>query len=102
MDWREDGSSQERRGVFPAPTVGTKSLSQWHVRDLGPQGPSASHGRTAGTRPVTADELAVLQGFPSGFPWQGTQTEIGRQIGNAIPPTLARAVLASLLLNEAP
>lgn len=100
MDWREDGTSQERRGVFPAPTVGTKSLSQWHVRNVGPMGPSDRTGRTAGTRPVTTAELSALQGFPKAFPWQGTATEIGRQIGNAIPPTLARAVLAQLLLNE--
>jgi len=34
-------------------------------------------------------QLGVLQGFPQGYPWQGTRTSIATQIGNAVPPPLA-------------
>jgi DNA (cytosine-5)-methyltransferase 1 len=37
-------------------------------------------------------ECATLQDFPPDHPWQGTQTSRYRQVGNAVPPTLARVV----------
>ena len=45
---------------------------------------------------INIDEAAVLQGFPEGFPWQGTQTAQFRQVGNAVPPPMAAAILAAL------
>jgi len=45
---------------------------------------------------VTFDELAVLQGMPSGYPWQGNRTQVASQIGNLIPPPLAAAIVAAL------
>ena len=46
----------------------------------------------AGIRRLTVAECATLQDFPPDHPWQGTQTSRYRQVGNAVPPTLARVV----------
>lgn len=43
-------------------------------------------------RPITHYEAALIQGFPDDFRWCGSKTEIGRQIGNAVPVGLARAL----------
>jgi DNA (cytosine-5)-methyltransferase 1 len=48
---------------------------------------------------VSIEEAAALQGFRPDYPWAGNKTERYEQIGNAIPPRLARAVLAPLLFK---
>ncbi len=43
-------------------------------------------------RRMTARELAAVQSFPDGFVFVGTKTSAYRQIANAVPPLLGKAV----------
>lgn len=47
-------------------------------------------------RPITHYEAARLQGFPDDFRWCGSKTDIARQIGNAVPVPLGRAIAESI------
>ena len=52
-------------------------------------------------RPITHWEAARLQTFPDKFVWHGSKIEIAIQIGNAVPPKLARAVAEYVLRHMA-
>ena len=43
---------------------------------------------------ITVTEAAILQSFPAAYPWHGNQGDRFLQVGNAVPPGLAAAVLA--------
>jgi DNA (cytosine-5)-methyltransferase 1 len=43
-------------------------------------------------RAITLLEGALLQGFPEDYLWCGSKADIGRQIGNAVPVELGRAI----------
>ena len=47
-------------------------------------------------RVITHYEASLLQDFPPDFLWCGSKTEIAKQIGNAVPAGLARAVALHL------
>ena len=68
----------------PAPTVTSKSGGQWvaHAREC------------TDTRRITVAEASVLQDFPPHYPWQGSASAQFAQIGNAVPPALAAAIVA--------
>lgn len=48
-------------------------------------------------RPLTNRERARLQSFPDDFTFLGSNTEVRRQIGNAVPPTGVHAVAKALM-----
>ncbi|QSQ15599.1 DNA cytosine methyltransferase [Myxococcus landrumensis] len=48
-------------------------------------------------RCVTVREMARLHGFPDWFRFQGTKWHGARQIGNAVPPPLARAIASEVV-----
>ena len=75
----------ERRADQPAATVTSKAGRNWVV---GPDG---------GTRNLLDAEAAVFQSFPADFPFQGARQKRFLQIGNAVPPLLAKAILEEVL-----
>ncbi len=54
-------------------------------------------GDGRGTRYFTVEECARLQTFPDGWPFAGRDDEARlKQIGNAVPPDGARALMAAV------
>lgn len=68
-------------------------------------GTDASRGAFTSPRPIhyqfnrciTVREMARLHGFPDWFRFHSTKWHGARQIGNAVPPPLARAVAAEIV-----
>ncbi|HOX41463.1 MAG TPA: DNA cytosine methyltransferase [bacterium] len=48
-------------------------------------------------RPLTNRERARLFGYPDNFVFEGSITEVRRQIGNSVPPVAAKAIAEHLL-----
>lgn len=79
----------------PAPTImfGARSNKvEW-------MDASIAHDPAASGIRVTVEEAGVLQTYERPFIWCGTKTKKFLQIGNAVPPVLAHAIL-SALTNE--
>jgi len=57
------------------------------------------HGVNGPPRRLQPWEGGVLQSFPANYPWQGPKRARALQGGNAVPPLLARSVLAEAALG---
>ena len=71
---------------------------------LGKDGYSHIHYDSLQARPISVREAARLQSFPDGFVFRGTMNPAFRQIGNAVPPLLAKQVAMTIrrqLFNQA-
>ena len=81
------GNGKARSVKEPLPTVTTKDrfgVTVPGVFDIG-------------FRMLQPSELAAATGFPAGYKFTGTKCEVVKQIGNAVPPGFARAMLGKIL-----
>jgi DNA (cytosine-5)-methyltransferase 1 len=101
-DWKD-----LRKGMVP-PYDPTKFPNRWWklhpdrpVRTLtahiGKDTYSHIHYDSAQARVITVREAARLQSFPDGFVFAGTMNPAFRQIGNAVPPVLAREIAKAIV-----
>lgn len=85
-------------GGNKTPWVDTLGLvPDYHARLLA--GGEPLTGRVPGARRITVDEAALLQSFPVSMHFAGARSSCYRQIGNAVPPVLARAIGTTLLAH---
>jgi DNA (cytosine-5)-methyltransferase 1 len=81
--WKQLGIS----GMGVANDIETSAKKQTESRDLfGPDGPM-----------LTVQQAAIIQGFPTEWDFSGGKTAQYRQVGNAFPPPVARAVGGSIM-----
>lgn len=101
------------RAMVPPYPVQTFPNRWWKLRSDGPARTLMAHiGKdtyshihydSAQGRVITVREAARLQSFPDGFVFAGTMNPAFRQIGNAVPPVMAREIAREILksLREA-
>ncbi|WP_041373547.1 DNA cytosine methyltransferase [Phenylobacterium zucineum] len=100
-EWR-----QLRASIVPPYDVG-KFPNKWRKMEpdlpartlmahLGKDSYSHIHYDSAQSRTISVREAARLQSFPDGFVFKGAMNAAFRQIGNAVPPLLARAVAGEI------
>lgn len=111
--WRRRGGRRPSRKEFIPPYPADSFSDKW--RKLIPEAPSWTitahlskdtyshiHFDSSQARSITIREAARLQSFPDAFEFAGNMGDVFRQIGNAVPPLLGRAIggaLQALLLR---
>jgi len=83
------GSSDIASVDAPLPTVTTKDRFALITLD--------GRSMQIRLRMLTKRELARAQGFGDGYVFAGNGTEVGKQIGNAVPPPVAQALALEVL-----
>lgn len=100
----------ERPITEPAPTVRSATAGEWvavrpatsvngdpRISAPGRHDPEVSGSQQAGAVRVSLEEALVLQGFRADYPLRGSRTKRYEQVGNAVPPPFAEAILRELV-----
>jgi DNA (cytosine-5)-methyltransferase 1 len=87
------GGSKKHGGPDLGPTQAKKQWAALGVNAhlLAEHPPGGDWPETAHPK-LTVRMAAILQGFPESWPFAGKKTQAYRQVGNAFPPPVARAV----------
>lgn len=109
--WRTDHTEISRRRFAETPPGQTEPISRFYklasdgLSNTLRAGTDGARGAFTSPRPihyehdrcVTVREMARLHGFPDWFRLHATKWHGARQIGNAVPPPLARALASSIM-----
>lgn len=91
----------KRKNIEGKTFMNTYSFMPWDKPSLTitcgfPEANNGRCGHPSKTRQMTYRECARLQSFPDDFEFTGSPKQIGKQIGNAVPPKLAEAIAVSI------
>ncbi|MGN4979475.1 DNA cytosine methyltransferase [Aeromonas sp. 95A] len=109
-EYLEEGSKEYlglKDSIVP-PYDATKFPNKWRkmwrdqpartlLAHLGKDGYSHIHYDSKQARTISVREAARLQSFPDGFRFSGTMNPAFKQIGNAVPPLLAKALATHMM-----
>lgn len=87
--WPDVYGRLEWDGLCPTVTSGFDSFTR------------GRYGHPEEHRPLTLREGARLQGFPDWFEFSGTRHDVRKQVGNAVPPPLAKAAGLAIVTSLA-
>jgi len=90
------GGSKKHGGADLGPTRARKAWKEINIdgRGIADQPPNATF---EGNPRLTIEMAALVQGFPKEWKFSGKKTPAYRQIGNAFPPPVAKAVGKSII-----
>ena len=99
---------EELKGSIVPPYDASKFPNKWRkisrdqpvrtvMAHLSKDGYSHIHYDNAQARTISVREAARLQSFPDGFVFAGAMNQAFRQIGNAVPPLMAKAIAAEMM-----
>ncbi|MDC7120267.1 DNA cytosine methyltransferase [Cellulomonas fimi] len=90
------GGSKKHGGPDLGPTRAREAWARLGVDGLGVANEAPLPG-FEGRPKLTVEMTALIQGFPATWQFQGRKTAAYRQVGNAFPPPVAKAVGASIV-----
>ena len=111
---REGSGEYERlKDAIVPPYDATKFPNKWRkmwstqpartlMAHLGKDSYSHIHYDSDQARTISVREAARLQSFPDGFVFSGTMNPAFKQIGNAVPPLMAKALATQILETICP